>query len=172
MPAPGRKPAPEGRPADESKASSEDRPVSRPKPAPEGKLVNAKKPASEGKPAGERKPAPERRPESAPADPAKDEGKKVKSTHNNRVRNVHEMERDFNEKPPVTAKKGDKGKEVRKLQNLLLWISPGCLPRFGADSEYGNETYNAVKVCQSILGVTVDGLWGKKSQLAAREYKK
>jgi hypothetical protein len=69
-------------------------------------------------------------------------------------------------------KKGDKGKEVRKLQNLLLWISPGCLPRFGADSEYGNETYNAVKVCQSILGVKTDGLWGKKSQLAAREYKK
>lgn len=69
-------------------------------------------------------------------------------------------------------KKGDKGKEVRKLQNLLLWISPGCLPRFGADSEYGNETYNAVKVCQSVLGVKTDGLWGKKSQLAAREYKK
>ena len=69
-------------------------------------------------------------------------------------------------------KKGDKGIEVRKLQNLLMWISPGCLPRFGVDGEYGNETYNAVKVCQSILGVTVDGLWGKKSQLAAREYKK
>lgn len=69
-------------------------------------------------------------------------------------------------------KKGDKGIEVRKLQKLLLWISPGCLPRFGVDGEYGNETYNAVKVCQSILGVTVDGLWGKKSQLAAKEYKK
>lgn len=115
------KPAAEGRPADESKASSEDRPVSRPKPSPEEKPVNAKKPASEGKPAGERKPAPERRPESAPADPAKDEGKKVKSTHNNRARNVHEMERDFSEKPPVTAKKGDKGKKKKRSKK------PGAL---------------------------------------------
>lgn len=69
-------------------------------------------------------------------------------------------------------KKGDKGKEVTKLQNLLMWISPGCLPRFGADGEYGNECYNAVKVCQSILKVKVDGLWGKASQNAAKAYKK
>ena len=133
MPAPGRNPAPERRLADESKASSEDRPVSRSKPAPEGKPVNAMKPAPEGrpggerkpasgaKPAGERKPAPERRPESALADPAKDEGKKVKSTHNNRVRNVHEMERDFSEKPPVAAKKGDKGKKKKRSKK------PGAL---------------------------------------------
>ena len=69
-------------------------------------------------------------------------------------------------------KKGDKGREVYKLQNLLLWISEGCLPKFGADSEYGNETYNAVKVCQSVLGVKVDGLWGKASQAKAKAYKK
>ena len=69
-------------------------------------------------------------------------------------------------------KKGDKGKEVVKLQNLLLWISPGCLPKYGADGDYGNETYNAVKVCQSILKVKVDGLWGKASQAAAKMYKK
>ena len=69
-------------------------------------------------------------------------------------------------------KKGDKGIEVRKLQNLLLWISPGCLPRFGVDGDYGNETYNAVKVCQNILRVKVDGLWGKASQAAAKAYKK
>lgn len=69
-------------------------------------------------------------------------------------------------------KKGDKGAEVTKLQNLLLWISPGCLPKFGTDGEYGNETFNAVKVCQSILGVKTDGLWGKASQAAAKLYKK
>lgn len=69
-------------------------------------------------------------------------------------------------------KKGDKGIEVRKLQNLLLWISPGCLPRFGVDGDYGNETYNAVKVCQNILRVKVDGLWGKASQAAAKAYRK
>lgn len=69
-------------------------------------------------------------------------------------------------------KKGDKGTEVRKLQNLLMWISPGCLPRFGVDGDYGNETYNAVKVCQSILKVKVDGLYGRATQIAAKAYKK
>lgn len=69
-------------------------------------------------------------------------------------------------------KKGDKGKEVVKLQKLLMWISEGCLPRFGADGEYGNETYNAVRVCQSVLGVKTDGLWGKVSQAKAKAYKK
>lgn len=69
-------------------------------------------------------------------------------------------------------KKGDRGREVTKLQNLLLWISPGCLPRFGADGDYGNETYNAVKVCQSILKVKVDGLYGRATQIAAKAYKK
>lgn len=69
-------------------------------------------------------------------------------------------------------KKGDKGIEVRKLQNLMLWISPGCLPRWGSDGEYGNESYNACKVCQSVLKVKVDGLWGKATQAAAKAYKK
>lgn len=69
-------------------------------------------------------------------------------------------------------KKGDKGKEVVKLQNLLLWISPGCLPKYGSDGDYGNETFNAVRVCQSILGVTTDGLWGRVSQAKAKAYTK
>lgn len=69
-------------------------------------------------------------------------------------------------------KKGDKGKEVVKLQNLMLWISPGCLPKFGADGEYGNECFNACKVCQSLLGVKTDGLWGKVTQAKAKAYKK
>lgn len=69
-------------------------------------------------------------------------------------------------------KKGDKGKEVVKMQKVLDWISPGCLPKYGCDGDYGNETTNAVKVCQSILGVKTDGLYGKATQAAAKLYKK
>lgn len=69
-------------------------------------------------------------------------------------------------------KKGDKGKEVVKLQNLLMWISPGCLPKYGADGVLGPEGINAIKVCQNILRVKVDGLWGKASQTAAKAYRK
>ena len=58
------------------------------------------------------------------------------------------------------------------MQKVLLWISPGCLPKYGADGDYGNETFNAVKVCQSILGVKTDGLYGKATQAAAKLYKK
>ena len=69
-------------------------------------------------------------------------------------------------------KKGDKGKEVVKMQNVLLWISPGCLPKYGADGDVGSETINAVKVCQSILKVKTDGLYGKATQIAAKAYRK
>lgn len=69
-------------------------------------------------------------------------------------------------------KKGDKGKEVVKMQKVLLWISEGCLPKYGADGEVGNETINAVKVCQSILGCTTDGLYGKTTQAKAKAYTK
>ena len=69
-------------------------------------------------------------------------------------------------------KKGDKGKEVVKMQNVLLWISPGCLPKYGADGNVGSETINAVKVCQSILKVKTDGLYGKATQIAAKAYRK
>jgi hypothetical protein len=69
-------------------------------------------------------------------------------------------------------KKGDKGKEVVKMQKVLEWISPGCLPKYGADGDIGNETINAVKICQSILGCTTDGLYGKTTQAKAKAYTK
>ena len=74
--------------------------------------------------------------------------------------------------PREYFKKGDKGKEVVKMQKVLEWISPGCLPKYGADGDIGNETINAVKVCQSILGCTTDGLYGKTTQAKAKAYTK
>ena len=58
------------------------------------------------------------------------------------------------------------------MQKVLLWISEGCLPKYGADGDIGNETINAVKVCQSILGCTTDGLYGKVTQTKAKAYTK
>lgn len=66
----------------------------------------------------------------------------------------------------------DKGDEVVKLQKLLLWIVPGCLPVYGADGDIGSETLNAVKSAQKVLGVTVDGFYGKDTEKAAKAYKK
>ena len=40
-------------------------------------------------------------------------------------------------------KRGDKGKEVRDLQEKLLQLGYE-LPKFGADGDYGNETESAI----------------------------
>lgn len=65
------------------------------------------------------------------------------------------------EKAP-TLKKGCKGKWVKILQEKL--ISEGyALPKFGADSDFGNETLNAVKAFQKAKGLTADGVVGEKT---------
>lgn len=68
--------------------------------------------------------------------------------------------------------RGDTGSEVVKLQKLLEWTKPGCLPKYGCDGEIGSETLGAVKTCQAIWGTKVDGFYGKNSEKAAKAYKK
>ncbi len=53
---------------------------------------------------------------------------------------------------------GDKGNNVRKLQNALIEL--GYLPAGSADSAYGYQTYNAVKAFQKANGLTIDGVAG------------
>jgi len=69
-------------------------------------------------------------------------------------------------------KKNDSGSEVVKLQNVLLWIKPGCLAKYGADGKLGNETILAVKSVQQMLGVGSDGLYGPRTQAAAQTYRR
>ena len=45
--------------------------------------------------------------------------------------------------------KGDNGLNVKFLQSLLLKWDAACLPKFGADSDFGGETEEAVKSFQS-----------------------
>lgn len=69
-------------------------------------------------------------------------------------------------KPSVTVSehteldRGDKGVEVKKLQELLLIWNANCLPAYGADGDFGTETYVAVKAFQKDAGLTVDGIVG------------
>lgn len=46
--------------------------------------------------------------------------------------------------PMLGLKYGDTGEEVQALQQLLMQIDPGCLPKFKDDSQYGDETAKAV----------------------------
>lgn len=78
---------------------------------------------------------------------------------------------------PVRPSRGyfqryDKGPEVVKLQKLLLWTKPGCLPKYGADGDIGSETLQAVYDCQGIWGTKQDKFYGANSEKAAKAYKK
>jgi len=65
---------------------------------------------------------------------------------------------------------GDKGPEVKKMQNILLAIKPTCLPRYGADGEIGQETLEAVAEIQRITNIHVDRLYGPKTNKACKLY--
>lgn len=62
-------------------------------------------------------------------------------------------------------RKGDKGEEVRVLQNKLLALGYS-LPKYGADGSYGAETTAAIMAFQTDKGLAVDGICGPITQAA------
>ena len=63
---------------------------------------------------------------------------------------------------------GDKGAKVKELQELLLKAGEK-LPKYGADSDYGQETEDAVMSFQKKHGLAVDGLAGEKTIAKLKE---
>lgn len=54
--------------------------------------------------------------------------------------------------------KGDKGDDVRQMQlSLLLW-NADCLPKYGADGDFGSETEKALKSFQDASNLPVTGI--------------
>lgn len=69
-------------------------------------------------------------------------------------------------------RKGDEGADVREMQkNLLLWC-PNCLPKYGADGEFGNETETAVKDFQRSVGLAETGVYDAATKKALTAYGK
>lgn len=73
----------------------------------------------------------------------------------------------------------DEGKQVKNLQNFLVWLlGEDCLPRYHVDGEIGSETLGAVRQAQQFLNdalgcnLDVDGFYGIKTQEQAQKYKK
>ena len=64
------------------------------------------------------------------------------------------------EKIRPMLRKGDKGEYVRLLQEIMLAIDPKCLPKYGADGDFGTETLNAVLRAQKAGKLEVDGIVG------------
>jgi len=65
----------------------------------------------------------------------------------------------------ASLRKGDKGEDVRVLQNKLLALGYS-LPKYGADGSYGTETTAAVMAFQKDMGLLVDGICGPITQAA------
>lgn len=66
-------------------------------------------------------------------------------------------------------KKGDKGTQVKNLQNFLNWALDLNLV---VDGIIGNATINAVKQFQNKVKIYADGLFGKSSLSKAKSYSK
>ncbi|MEP2026319.1 MAG: TIGR02594 family protein [Reichenbachiella sp.] len=63
--------------------------------------------------------------------------------------------------PEPVLKKGDKGAEVIKLQNVLNKLGFNC---GDADGDFGNKTIKALKLLQANNQLTVDGVYGNQSK--------
>ena len=65
--------------------------------------------------------------------------------------------------------KGDKGTQVKRLQEFLNW----CIgARLTIDGSFGSKTETAVKNYQLKYGLKVDGYFGKASLKKAKEIRK
>ena len=64
---------------------------------------------------------------------------------------------------------GDKGENVKRLQNLLNWCIGAALE---VDGDFGTKTDTAVRNYQKTYGLIVDGLFGKDSLAKAKTIKK
>ena len=67
---------------------------------------------------------------------------------------------------PAVLSYGSVGSEVTAMQKLLLRWNAKCLPRYGADGDFGSETLAALKAFQKTAGVSVTGKYDKATRSA------
>lgn len=72
---------------------------------------------------------------------------------------AREVNKALGNKPKSYLSSGDKGNDVKKLQQDLMALGYS-LGSYGADGVYGNDTVNAVKKFQKDNKLTVDGIAG------------
>ena len=67
--------------------------------------------------------------------------------------------------------KGDSGSDVKSMQNMLISLGYSC-GSAGADGDFGNATYKAVKSFQKAFNIKGTGIYDKETKNALRrEYK-
>ena len=64
---------------------------------------------------------------------------------------------------------GDVGSAVEAMQRALLLWDDKCLPRYGADGDFGSETEKAVKAFQTAKGLPASGVYDQATRAALAE---
>jgi len=67
---------------------------------------------------------------------------------------------------PQGLSRGDHGGAVTAMQTALLAWDATCLPRYGADGDFGSETEKAVKAFQEAEGLPVTGVYDEATRKA------
>ena len=63
-------------------------------------------------------------------------------------------------------RRGDKGTAVTAMQRALLTWKPDCLPKYGADGDFGAETEAALKAYQKASGLSETGVYDAATEKA------
>ena len=63
-------------------------------------------------------------------------------------------------------RRGDMGDDVRAMQRVLLTWNPDCLPKYGADGDFGSETETALKAYQIAAGLPETGVYDAATKKA------
>ena len=67
--------------------------------------------------------------------------------------------------------RGDHGSAVSAMQEALLKWNPNCLPKWGADGDFGSETEKAVRAFQEAAGLPVTGVYDETTRKALADWK-
>ena len=65
-------------------------------------------------------------------------------------------------------RRGNKGEDVRAMQRMLLIWKADCLPKWGADGDFGSETEKALKAFQKADGLPVTGVYDEATEKALK----
>ena len=63
-------------------------------------------------------------------------------------------------------RRGDMGDDVRAMQRALLLWNPECLPKYGADGDFGGETEDALKAFQRSADLPETGVYDAATKKA------
>ena len=96
-------------------------------------------------------------------------GKKIRSgyTYQDIIDHLDEY-RGKTEPVAEGLRRGDKGDAVKAMQLLLLKWDYACLPKFGADGDFGSETEQAVKDFQAMSKLPVTGIYDAATEAALK----